>query len=57
MEIDIEQELQILKSEYNTLKKELKKQDALNEKFSNLSESSLHWLSARKSKAECGSIY
>lgn len=33
MEIDIEQELQILKSEYNTLKKELKKQDALNEKF------------------------
>ncbi|MBM6713013.1 hypothetical protein [Phocaeicola coprocola] len=33
MEIDIEQELQILKSEYNTLKKELKKQDTLNEKF------------------------
>lgn len=57
MEIDIEQELQILKSEYNTLKKELKNRILWTKSFSNLSESSLHWLSARKSKAECGSIY
>ena len=54
MEINIEKELQTLKSEYNVFKEGLEKQETLNEKsFSNLSGNGRRWPSARKSETEC----
>lgn len=53
MEINIEKELQTLKSEYNVFKEGLEKQETLNEKFSNPSGNGLRWPSARKSETGC----
>ena len=46
MEINIEKELQTLKSEYNVFKEGLEKQETLNE-------NGRRWPSARKSETEC----
>ena len=51
MEINIEKELQTLKSEYNVFKEGLEKQET--KSFSNPSGNGLRWPSARKSETEC----
>lgn len=57
MEINIEKELQTLKSEYNVFKEGLEKQETLNEKFSNPSGNGRRWPSTRKSEIECWAMF